>query len=291
LTEPGSGYTVIGAGKTAMDACSWLLDSGVPADAIRWIRPRDAWIHDRTFQQPLTLVGQLIEGQARTLEAAAQAESVDMLFAGLEACGQLTRLDPTVEPTMYRCATSCPSELDRLRLIGNVVRRGRVTHIGVERIDLEEGSIPTDAGQVHVDCTAGGLRLSPGRPIFEADRITLQQVRSCQPTFNAALLGYIETSRNDDTEKNRLCPPNPYPTTAVDWIARIAISQHAQALWDKEPDLAAWMECSRLNAARGIRAHSANPEVRSAIHRLVANVGPATANLDRLLAQTASYSR
>ena len=42
LAGPASGYTVIGAGKTAMDACLWLLDGGVPPEAIRWIRPRDA---------------------------------------------------------------------------------------------------------------------------------------------------------------------------------------------------------------------------------------------------------
>ncbi len=47
---PASGYTVIGGGKTAMDACSWLLDSGVPPEVIRWIRPRDARLLDRAFQ-------------------------------------------------------------------------------------------------------------------------------------------------------------------------------------------------------------------------------------------------
>ena len=52
LTERGSGYTVIGAGKTAMDACGWLLDSGVAPEAIRWIRPRDTWLLDRAFTQP-----------------------------------------------------------------------------------------------------------------------------------------------------------------------------------------------------------------------------------------------
>jgi hypothetical protein len=62
LTGPASGYTVIGAGKTAMDACIWLLDSGVPPEMIRWIRPRDAWLLDRAFQQPLELVTWLIEG-------------------------------------------------------------------------------------------------------------------------------------------------------------------------------------------------------------------------------------
>ncbi|MGO8961050.1 MAG: hypothetical protein ACLQFR_27315 [Streptosporangiaceae bacterium] len=62
LTEPPGGYTVIGGGKTAMDACIWLLDGGVPPEMIRWIRPRDAWLLDRAYQQPLDLVAWLIDG-------------------------------------------------------------------------------------------------------------------------------------------------------------------------------------------------------------------------------------
>jgi hypothetical protein len=108
---PASGYTVIGGGKTAMDACLWLLDSGVPPEVIRWIRPRDAWLLDRAYQQPLELVAWLIEGVSLGLEAAAQAEDVNDLFGRLEACGQLVRLDPAVEPTMYRCATVSQDEL------------------------------------------------------------------------------------------------------------------------------------------------------------------------------------
>ena len=255
LTGPASGYTVIGGGKTAMDACIWLLDSGVPPEVIRWIRPRDAWLLDRAFQQPLDLVTWLIEGVSLYLEAAAQAEDVNDLFGRLEACGQLVRLDPAVEPTMYRCATVSQDELGSLRRIENVVRLGRVVHIAPDRIVLEEGSIPTDGGQVHVDCSAAGLRLAPGRPVFADGRITLQQIRTCQPAFNAALVGYVEASRHDDTEKNLLCPPNPYPDTATDWISATCIAQRALATWLGDADLSAWMEGARLNAARGIGDH------------------------------------
>ena len=162
LAGPASGYTIIGGGKTAMDACIWLLDNGVPPEVIRWIRPRDAWLLDRAYQQPLELVTWLIEGVSLSLEAAAQAEDVNDLFGRLEACGQLVRLDPAVEPTMYRCATVSQDELGSLRRIENVVRLGRVVHIAPDRIVLGEGSIPTDGGQVHVDCSAAGLRLAPG---------------------------------------------------------------------------------------------------------------------------------
>jgi hypothetical protein len=287
LREPGSGYTVIGAGKTAMDACSWLLDSGVEPAGIRWIRPRDPWLLDRAFQQPLELVGSLMEGLSLALEAAAEAESVDDLFLRLEACGQLVRLDPTVEPTMYRCATVSQAELESLRLIESVVRQGRVLHIGEDRIVLEEGSIPTDAKQVYVDCSAEGLRKSPARAIFEPNRITLQAVRTCLPTFNAALIAFVESARDNEVEKNRLCPPNPYPNAALDWIATNSISQRAQMTWSAEPDVVAWLERSRLNVARGIADHLTEPQMQSALARYIANSEQATDKLDSFLVQSA----
>jgi len=42
---------VLGAGKTAMDACIWLLQSGTPADAITWVMPRDSWVVNRLSTQ------------------------------------------------------------------------------------------------------------------------------------------------------------------------------------------------------------------------------------------------
>ncbi|MGD0852714.1 MAG: NAD(P)-binding protein [Acidimicrobiales bacterium] len=264
---PNSGYTVIGAGKTAMDACTWLLDNGVSPAAITWIRPREAWLYNRQFFQPLELVGWLMEGVSLSLEAAATAKDVGDLFARLEACGFLMRLDATIAPTMFRCATVSQSELENLRRIENVVRHGRVTHIGAERIELEHGSIPTDAQQIHVDCTGDGLPRGPARPIFQSDRITLQPMRTCQPTFNAALIGFVESSRDDDAEKNRLCPPNPYPERAVDWIRATNTSQRAETMWGATPDIASWMDRSRLNVARGLFDHLDDPLMQSALGR------------------------
>jgi hypothetical protein len=287
LREPGSGYTVIGAGKTAMDACSWLLDSGVAPETIRWIRPRDTWLLDRAFAQPLELVGSVIEGWSLQLEAAAGAESIADLFHRLEAYGQLVRLDPAVEPTMYRCATASQAELESLRLIENVVRQGRVLHIGEDRIVLEAASIATDAKQIYVDCTAKGARRAPACAIFDPNRITLQAVRTCLPTFNAALIAFVESTRDDDVEKNRLCPPNPYPDTALDWIATTAISQRVQMTWSNEPDLVAWLERSRLELARGINAHLTEPQMQAALARYVANNEQAVEKLESFIAQSA----
>jgi cation diffusion facilitator CzcD-associated flavoprotein CzcO len=284
VTGPASGYTVIGAGKTAMDTVVWLLTNGVTPEAVRWVRPRDPWIQNRAYTQPLELVSSLVEGQSLLVEAAAQAEGVEDLFRRLEACEQLLRIDPTVEPTMYRCPVVDQRELELLRSIEDVVRKGRVLHIGADRIVLEEGSINTDRAQIHVDCSAAGLRAAPARPIFEPGRITLQQVRVCQPTFNAALIAYVEASRDGDGEKNRLCPPNPYPVAAVDWMACTLISTQAQATWSAEPDLVAWMDRSRLDAGRGIPEHMDETRMQEALTRLLLNSEQASANLTKLVA-------
>src|SRR5262249_18934282 len=54
--EPADEFTVLGAGKTAMDVCTWLLCQSVGPEDIQWVRPRDAWTLDRAFSQPLDLV-------------------------------------------------------------------------------------------------------------------------------------------------------------------------------------------------------------------------------------------
>ena len=288
VDEAGSGFTVIGAGKTAMDACTWLLDNDVDPDLIRWIRPRDAWLLNRAYAQPLEFVGAMLEGVSLNLQSAAEAETVEDLFLRLEACDQLMRLDPSVSPTMYRCATVSQGEIESLGRIRNVIRHGRVRSIGSQQILLEEASIPTDRQQVHIDCTAAGLRVSPARPIFEQDRITLQQVRTCQPTFNAALVGHLEGAGRDLEEKNLLCPPNPYPDPAIDWLTSSSISWRAQTAWNSDSELGSWMESSRLNASRGIAEHMAEPQMQSALARYFEYSDPAIENIDRLTAPSQS---
>jgi hypothetical protein len=282
LADGGSGFTIIGAGKTAMDACIWLVDEGVDPDRIRWIRPRDCWMLNRDYMQPLDLVGRMLEGVARNLECAAEAESVADLFRRLEASEQLLRVDESVEPTMYRCATVNRSEIETLRSIEHVVRRGHVRSIGSTSIEMDQGPVPTDARQIHVDCTADGLHIGPGRPIFAGDTITLQQVRTCQPTYNAALVGFVEAVKGDDATKNGLCPYNPYPTLATDWIRGTAVSQASEVATMSDPEVGPWREASRLNAARGVADHLDDPAVVSAVGRFSAFSDPAIENLRRL---------
>ncbi len=62
---------MLGSGKTAAEACVWLLANDVQPDRIRWIRPRDACCHNRRHFQPLEQVGSIMEGLSLDAEAGA----------------------------------------------------------------------------------------------------------------------------------------------------------------------------------------------------------------------------
>jgi len=170
----------VGAGKTGMDACLWLLDRGVDPDAICWIVPQDAWLLDRALIQPDDRFFEASVGALATqMEAAAEAKSIADLFLRLETAGTLLRLDPNVTPTAYRCATVNQSEPQKLRQIRNVVRMGRVKAFEPDRIVLDRGEIATGGDVLHVDCSAKGVAPRPVRPVFDGRSITVQIVRAC----------------------------------------------------------------------------------------------------------------
>lgn len=286
VEERPEGYVIIGAGKTALDACSWLLESGVSPSDIRWIKPREAWFLNRVFAQGGELVGKLFEGISLQVEAAAQATSIEDLFERLEAEEQLMRIDPSVTPTMFKGPTVSADEVAQLRRIEGVVRLGKVLRIDRDAIVLSEGTIPTSVRHLHVHCAAPGLNPSPAVPIFTDDRIVPQSIRTGLIPFNSALIGFVEATRDDTAEKNRLCPPNRQPDVPLDWLRGTLIGMRADYLWSKEPDLAEWLDHARLNPSRGLRQRS-EERVQQAWGRYVANVRPALANLERMWAQAA----
>jgi hypothetical protein len=279
---PAARYTVLGSGKTAVDACTWLMANDVTPDRIRWVRPRDAWFHHRRQFQPLSLVGEIMTGISLDAEAAAEAADMDDLFDRLEGSGRLTRLDPSSRATMYRQTMLSPAELDAVRRIEDVVRLGYVRRVEPDRIVLEQGELWADPDTLIVDCTAHGLRNSPSIPIFQNGRIVLQQVRQNSPSFNAALIAFVEAHRDDDVDKNRLCPPNPYPSGVDDWPGMTRRTWQAERRWLREQDLAAWIAESRLNLLRGLPDHANDPSVKAALERFVTHVGPAGERLQQL---------
>lgn len=143
-----SGFVIIGAGKTAMDACLWLLEHHIDPDLITWIKPRDAWLLDRkNYQLDDGHFNDFLNDQAIQFESLAQADSITDLLDRLEKGGSLLRIDEKVRPTMYRCATVSQGELEQLKRIKNVVRMGRVKGIEKSQIILEKGAVETTQEQ------------------------------------------------------------------------------------------------------------------------------------------------
>lgn len=290
---PADRHVVVGGGKTAMDACLWMLERGIDPDLITWIRPRDSWcLNRRNIQPGEEFVGSSLGGFVRQAEISAEAATIDELFNRLEEAGQLLRIDPAVRPTMYRCATITESELEALRLIRNVVRMGHVREISTDEIVLDDGTIPTGPGVVHVDCTADGLAQRPVLPIFDGPQITLQAVRTCQQVFSAAFIAHVEAAYDDDATKNELATVIPHPNTDIDWLRVTVANGMNSARWRADAELSTWLGASRLDAFSELRATNADgdPEREALLARMNVAGLPAVMNLQRLLADRQSAS-
>jgi hypothetical protein len=285
LEQPPERYAIIGGGKTALDACMWLLERGVPATAIRWIRPRDAWWMNRKFQQPHTLLPDLLMGTAIQIEAMAQASSVEELFARLESEGVFLRIDPEVAPTMFRGAIVSESELHLLQQIQDVVRKGHVRRIERDEIVLDQGPIPTDERTVHVHCTARGLGRFPRRPIFEPGRVTVQPFFWGFACYQFAMLGVIEATVEDDGQKNGLCPPIAYWDENEDYLTAFLATMASTTASAAHSTLAAWNKASRLNPVSGIASHKGDPRVIASRERIRRFGLPAAMNMQNLLSK------
>jgi hypothetical protein len=277
-------FVVIGAGKTGIDACLWLLDQGIDPERIRWVKPREIWLQDREHLQPGELSLGILASFAAAAEAAANASSVPDLFARLNAAGVLHRVDEQVEPTMYRCATVNRAELKLLRSIQDVVRLGRVLSIDADGMTLERGAVSARGGELYVHCAAGGIHKRPAREVFSERRITLQSIRWCYPVLSAALTGHLEATRSDLAQQMALSVAIPYPETERDWMRVFVAHTIADSVARADPELRAWLARCRLNPSAQVAEHNdpKDPAYMEAAQRLRDHVKAALQRLTEL---------
>jgi hypothetical protein len=284
-------FVVVGAGKTGMDACLWLLSQGLEPGRITWVMPRDSWLWDRNHTQPTTTTAESTLARfAEQQEAFAVAGSVPELLARLEEGGHLVRLDRDVQPTMFRCATVSRAELSQLRRVRDVIRLGRVRGIDPGALRLDGGDVRVQGRALFVDCTADGLERRPAVPVFAGEAITLQSVRTCQQVFSAALIAHVEATVDDVALKNRICTPIPHPDTDGDYVRTSLANSLNTAEWARHESLQRWLATSRLNflarpgTAATPRTEPPDPEAIALAERLRAARVPAIDNLRRLAA-------
>ncbi|NYE36016.1 hypothetical protein F4692_001120 [Nocardioides cavernae] len=279
--DPDGPFVVVGSGKTATDAIVRLLTTGTAPDRVCWVRPREPWMFNRAVVQPDPAL--FLGASADLWENAVAADSVDDLLLRVEEAGVLLRFDRSVVPTMARVPILGEWELDLLRTVEHVVRRGHLRAVERGRLRFADGTdvrVADDAVVVH--CAAHGLRTPPMVPQWGADQITLQTVRTGFPCFGAALTGYVEATRTDDAEKNRLCPPNHYGDTPADWVEMNVIGTRNAAAFSAEPDVKAWADGVALNPAR-IPPGAGSPALDRVLERIAEHAGPGTARAAELV--------
>jgi len=289
IAGPAAGYVIVGGGKTGSDAICWLLDRGTDPGDIAWVRSRDNWILNRAYFQP---------GRARTfesvvlqLEAMVASDTVAEVFERLEEAGPMLRTDRSVLPTMMKGGTSSVGELDQLRRIGNVVRLGYVERIEPDRIVLEQGSVPTTPGHLHVHCASAGLSDNPPRAIFSDDTITLQLVTRVGLTLSGALQGFLESTGRTTAEKNSLCPPTAMPNTPFDYLRAIMAGISTEMGWQEAPELQQWVDRSRLNLLCGLGENDDEKAVGELQGRFFESLFPAFDKLQLFASQATPRER
>ncbi len=280
VVDAPSQYVIVGSGKTATDACIWLLARGVDPDAICWVRPREPWMLNRALIQPDPAI--YLGMVADTMRAAEAATSLDDLFLRLEDAGIMLRIDRSTTPTMAKAPTLGIWELEQLRTIENVVRRGHIETARRGRIDLEQGSVDVAHDAIVVNCAADGLKMAPLVPIWRPEAITPQPVRAGFPCYGAALTGYVEATRDDDSEKNRLCRPSSFGNTLSDWARMHVLGVRNLASFAAEPDIKEWSDRVALNPSRIPSEYVGSPELDDALGRLQVHGGPGLARLEEL---------
>jgi hypothetical protein len=273
-------YVIVGSGKTATDACIWLLARGVDPDAIAWVRPRDPWMINRAVVQPDPPV--FFGMVADTMQAATEAASLEDLFLRLEDAGIMLRVDRSVTPTMAKTPTLAAWELDQLRTIEHVVRLGHIEQVDRGKIRLAEGEVTIADDALVVHCAADGLKYPPLVPVWRPEAITLQPIRAGFPCFGAALVGYVEATRKDDAEKNRLCPPSPLPNSMAEWAKMNVLGTRAAMSFGSEPDIKAWADQVAINPARVPPERAGSAELDHALSRLQTHVRPGLTRLAEL---------
>ncbi|MEP0391024.1 MAG: NAD(P)-binding protein [Erythrobacter sp.] len=244
-------YCIIGGGKTAMDTAIWLLEAGVPADKIDWVRPRDSWMFNRKLLQPAYHhIEDLVQFQVDLVECANGSETGDEMFAKLGKRGTMLRIDESVTPKMFHFAVISEAEIALLQQITKIHRNKRVSALETSAMIFGDERTYLPEGTLFIDCTASAVPFEQrdnGRPFFQGDTITLQLAQAPLVPFSAALAAFIEVHFETDDEKNNLVPPAPLTDTTETYPYAVMANLMSTAILSGNEKTNAFNNKSRLH--------------------------------------------
>ena len=180
LKVPWKKYAIIGSGKTGLDAILHLLDLNVNPDRITWIVSNDCWYYNRDVYN----MENLWDGMERQFLPILKAIDINDVYQKYEAEGIMLRVDKSIWPTKMRSGTITNEEVNLVRQIKNVIRKGRIKELNNGSILFENDvSYAMDTNDtLFVDCTSGSKKESNHEisgnplPIFNGNMINLQLV-------------------------------------------------------------------------------------------------------------------
>ena len=286
IREARDRYVIVGAGKTAMDACLWLLRHGVAPQRLTWIKPRDSWVLDRAAIQPGKQFAKgVLRDFSNQLAAVVEADSLSDLFHRLETKGCLQRIDTTVDPTMYRCAILSQAELTELRRIEDVVRMGHVQSIEPGRIALDGGTRDIESSALYIDCSADGFA--------HRDPVDGVQRRPHLPAGRAHLPARVQRGGHRSRRgrlRRRRHPERVLRTGAlsgepIDWLRMMLAFNKNQLQWFTDPEMMAWVDTARLNVLHHVTAAVSERAREKIISVLTSQMPAINDKLEALLAQ------
>lgn len=213
-------YVVVGAGKTGLDALLYLLDQGVDPERIRWIVSNSCWYLNRD----VVMEDGGMDGP-KAQEAIKKANNLEELYQGFDKCGLFLRVNKQVEPTKMRAATVSETEIEKIRRLKDVVRKGRIERITKDKIIFIGGEeLKSQDDSLYIDCSTSGTLFVPCQTIFQPGRIVLQMVQLPAPTMSGAVLAGLELLSQDDDFKNSVVKPVAAPHELEDWFRELGVA-------------------------------------------------------------------
>ena len=87
------------------------------------------------------------------------------------------RLDKNIWPAKNRFGTMAVEEVERLRTITNIIRKGRVAAVERDKIKFESGEMmDLPENTLIVDCARNSTKFSQDKKVFDGEKINLQYI-------------------------------------------------------------------------------------------------------------------
>jgi hypothetical protein len=179
----------------------------------------------------------------------ATCSSADDFSLGMEQAGSFLRMDKAIMPTMFHGAIVTCKDISEMQRVTDVLRKGHVQHITIEKMCLTDGEVASLHDTLYVDCTASAVatNINSQIPVFSPGKIALQMIRLFQPCFSSALIAHIEATVDNEEDKQNYTRPTPMVDTITDWFREESKAMMNNFFWRQSPEISAWILSSRLD--------------------------------------------